>query len=287
MDSVHGTVDHAGPVHRGPVAIVACPISSELNLRPLRLPGLSYEGRRRERGARGSRFRAHQGSEGDGVAACRWSRWWWGELRCGLLEAQKWGKEEVGGGDAGAPFYNLGGGAGRPSVGGEWVAAVVRHNGGGNHFGRGSTRVVVGSDEGVLWPLRERKGRREVARPHARQWRRLWPSIWGGRRPGGARMLATGGGWLAGLADRLKPNGGVGKVAHREGRGGENQANSRKKILFKFLLNFGFGRTFENCIGSFDGICTRGFFLKSSRFYRDFRKMNICHAMICNLSKII
>jgi hypothetical protein len=148
MDSVHGTVDHAGPVHRGPVAIVACPISSELNLRPLRLPGLSYEGRRRERGARGSRFRAHQGSEGDGVATCRWSRWWWGELRCGLLEAQKWGKEAVGGGDAGAPFYNVGGGAGRPGVGGERVAAVVRHSGGGNHFGRGSTRVVVGSDEG-------------------------------------------------------------------------------------------------------------------------------------------
>jgi hypothetical protein len=32
---------------------------------------------------------------------------------------------------------------------------------------------------------------------------------------------------------------------------------------------------------------TREFFLKSSRFSRDFRKMNICHAMICTLTKII
>jgi hypothetical protein len=64
----------------------------------------------------------------------------------------------VGGADARAPFYRVGGGAGRPGIGGEWVAAVVHHNGGGGgRFGRGSARVVVGSDEGggVLRSLRE------------------------------------------------------------------------------------------------------------------------------------
>jgi hypothetical protein len=65
----------------------------------------------------------------------------------------------VSGADAVAPFYRVGGGAGRPGVGEEWVA-VVRHNGDeGGCFRRGSVGVVLGSDEGwgVLWPLRERK----------------------------------------------------------------------------------------------------------------------------------
>jgi hypothetical protein len=77
----------------------------------------------------------------------------------------------VGGVDARAPFYRVGGGAGRPGVGEEWVA-VVRHNGDeGGCFGRGSVGVVLGSDEGwgVLWPLRERKRHREAARAHERQ----------------------------------------------------------------------------------------------------------------------
>jgi hypothetical protein len=43
-------------------------------------------------------------------------------------------------------------------------------------------------------------------------------------------------------------------VAQREGRQASaenwNRANSRK-ILFKFLLNFGFGRTLENCTRRF------------------------------------
>jgi hypothetical protein len=89
-----------------------------------------------------------------------------GELWCGSLEAQKWGKEEwggaMGGWDARAPFYTIGGGAGWLGSGGEWAAAVVCHNGGGGgHFGRGSAEVVVGSDEGgcVLRPLWEWKGR--------------------------------------------------------------------------------------------------------------------------------
>jgi hypothetical protein len=72
MDLVHGAVDRTSLVHRGLVAIVVCPSSSELGLRPLRWLGLPDEGRRRERGARGSRFLAHQGSEGGGAMAHQW-----------------------------------------------------------------------------------------------------------------------------------------------------------------------------------------------------------------------
>jgi hypothetical protein len=78
----------------------------------------------------------------------------------------------VGGADARAPFYRVGWGAGRPGVGEEQATVVVSHNGDeGGHFRRGSTGVVVGSDEGggVLRPLQERKRRREVARAHARR----------------------------------------------------------------------------------------------------------------------
>jgi hypothetical protein len=80
VDSVHGAVDRADPVHHGLAAIAALP----------------NEGRRRERGARGpgSRLtgaqkvaeRRHVGGEGGGG----------GELRCGSLGARKWGKEEWG-----------------------------------------------------------------------------------------------------------------------------------------------------------------------------------------------
>jgi hypothetical protein len=56
--------------------------------------------------------------------------------------------EVVRGGDAGAPFYRVGGGAGRPGDGGERVVVMVHYNGGGSgRFGRGSTGAV-GSDEG-------------------------------------------------------------------------------------------------------------------------------------------
>jgi hypothetical protein len=45
----------------------------------------------------------------------------------------------VSGADAVAPFYRVGGGAGRPGVGEERAAAVVRYNGDdGGRFGRGS-----------------------------------------------------------------------------------------------------------------------------------------------------
>jgi hypothetical protein len=68
-------------------------------------------------------------------------------------------------------------------------------------------------------------------RVHLRQRR---PSVQGGRRPGGARVSSRGGGW-AGWADSW------------------SQANSRRrrKFLFEFLLNFGFGRTLGNCTWRF------------------------------------
>jgi hypothetical protein len=45
------------------------------------------------------------------------------------------------GANAGAPFYRVGGGAGRPSIGEERAAAVVRRNGDeGGRFGRGSAK---------------------------------------------------------------------------------------------------------------------------------------------------
>jgi hypothetical protein len=86
-------------------------------------------------------------------------------------------------------------------------------------------------------------------------------------------VSVRGGGWLVGPAGRLRPSEEAGKTAQRvgrreragkgwwpRGRGGESGPASRKlepgqlkkkKILFKFLLNFGFGRTLENCIGRF------------------------------------
>jgi hypothetical protein len=46
------------------------------------------------------------------------------------------------------PFYRVGGGAGRPGIGGEQAAAVVRHNGMKVAVSEGNRlRGVVGSDE--------------------------------------------------------------------------------------------------------------------------------------------
>jgi hypothetical protein len=96
---------------------------------------------------------------------------------------------------------------------------VVHHNGRGcDHFGRGSVRVVVGSDEGVglLQPLQSGSG---TERRHVRQWRRLRPSVQGGRRPGGVHMSAEG-------ASEGEPMGGEGRRARRglppRGRGGQS-----------------------------------------------------------------
>jgi hypothetical protein len=95
----------------------------------------------------------------------------------------------VRGGDAGVTFYRVGGGAGRPGDGGEWAAVVGRHDGGGGgRFDRGSPGVV-GSDEGVPWPFRERKGGlQEAASPHTQGGgggvgRSTWVGRWPSRGP--------------------------------------------------------------------------------------------------------
>jgi hypothetical protein len=123
MDSVHEAVDRAGPVHHGPAAIASCPSLAELSLQPLRWLGLPDEGRRRERGARvpGSELtgarkvveRRHISGEGGGGQSAGVGRF---RLRNG---ARRSGGGAVGGGDAGAPFYRVGGGAGPPGIGGE------------------------------------------------------------------------------------------------------------------------------------------------------------------------
>jgi hypothetical protein len=72
-----------------------------------------------------------------------------GALNAGLLGMRREGRRGGGGADARAPFYIVRGGVGRPGIGVERVAVVVRHIGDeGGRFRRGSTWVVVGSDEG-------------------------------------------------------------------------------------------------------------------------------------------
>jgi hypothetical protein len=117
---------------------------------------------------------------------------------------------------------------------------------------------VVGSDEGggVLRPLRELKGRGEVAHSRQRQW--LRPSV-------------LGGSWLAGSAG-LKAGTGPTK--------GKNPF----QISFKFWIWQNFAKLYREIFMNFGH---RVFFLKSFRFSRDFRKINICRVIICNLSKII
>jgi hypothetical protein len=102
------------------------------------------------------------------------------------------------------------------------VAAVVWHNGdGGGHFGRGSVGVVVGSDEGGMCSGHYGSGRgAERWRACAREAAAV--AVGPGRRTTGwGPCVSERGGWLAGPANRLRPSGGAGKVAQREGRGDE------------------------------------------------------------------
>jgi hypothetical protein len=67
-------------------------------------------------------------------------------------------------------------------------------------------------------------------------------------------------------------------AAQREGRrdwAGRLKAGTgpTQESPFQIFLNFGFGRTLENCTARFYGIWTQGFSLKSFKFSRDFRKM--------------
>jgi hypothetical protein len=86
------------------------------------------------------------------------------------IGARRSGGGAVGGGDAEAPFYRVGGGAGWPGDRGEQVAVGVHHNGGGGgRFGRGSVGAVVGMMRGVLRPFWEQKGGAGRWRAHARE----------------------------------------------------------------------------------------------------------------------
>jgi hypothetical protein len=124
--------------------------------------------------------------------------------RLGLrIGARSSGGEAVGGGNAGAQFYRVGGGAGWPSDVGKWAAAVVRHDcGGGSYFGRGSARVV-GSDEGggVLRLFQERKwgtGKQRACAHMRSLWQR-WPFGQGRKMTGqGSHVSKRGQGGLAG-----------------------------------------------------------------------------------------
>jgi hypothetical protein len=175
VDSVHGAVDHVDLVHRGLAAIAASPSSLELGLQLLRRSRLPDEGRRRKREARGSGFgltmarkaaeRRHNNGEGSGGGALSTAR-----SQC-RERGRRGGGGAVGGADAGAPFNRVRGGKMPPGIRQERAVMVVCHNGDeGGHLGRGSAGVVVGSDEAVLQPLRERKQRWEAERAHARQW---------------------------------------------------------------------------------------------------------------------
>jgi hypothetical protein len=197
----------------------------------------------------------------------------------------------VGGGDDGAPFYRVVGGAGRPDIRGEWVAVVVHHNGGGGgRFRRGSIGMVVGCDEGGGACSGRYGSKRGTGRRCAHAREAVAAAVGPGRKmTEQGSCVGERGGWLAGSPDRLRPSRGAGKAAQREGRvdglgeggdleGGRREQAGRLKAgteLWKIVQ------------GDFEGIWTWRFFLKSLTFSRDFRKMNICHAIICNLSKII
>jgi hypothetical protein len=90
------------------------------------------------------------------------------ELRIGVRRS---GGEAIGGGDAGAPFYMVGGGAWQPGNGGQLAVSVVCHDGcGGGCFERGSTRAVVGSDEGGCFGhFTSERGCQEVVRVLTRE----------------------------------------------------------------------------------------------------------------------
>jgi hypothetical protein len=129
-----------------------------------------------------------------------------GAGRSGLKNgARRSGGGAVRGGDVGAPFYRIGGGAGRSGIGGEQAVAVVHHNGGGcGRFRRVSTRVVVGSDEGGCsdrYGSRRGAGRR---RAHAREAVSVATTISPGRKMTGRGPHVIERGQLAGRVSQAE-----------------------------------------------------------------------------------
>jgi hypothetical protein len=132
--------------------------------------------------------------------------------RSGLgIGARRSGGEAVGGEDAGTPFYRVGAGAGQPGDGGEWAVAMVRHDGGGGgRLRRGSTRAMVGSDEGAASAISGVKGGREAARACTREAAMAAAAI----RPGeevdwaGPTCRRERAGWAGWPGQRPRPSGG-------------------------------------------------------------------------------
>jgi hypothetical protein len=108
-------------------------------------------------------------------------------------------------------------------------------------------------------------------------------STWGGRRPGGARLLVREG--KAAVAQWRGKGSGPTGVEGEVGRGwAESGAGPKfKKILFEFQLILQFGRTLENCTRRFRRNFNMGIFPKIFKAIQVFLKNEICHAMICNL----
>jgi hypothetical protein len=117
VDSVHGAVDHAGPVHCGPAAIVACPSLAfgRSGCRGCQMRGRGGKGEHGGSGfgLTGARKAAEQwriGGEGSGRESSSAGR---SGLRNGARRSEG---GAMGGGDTGAPFYRVRGGAGRPGI---------------------------------------------------------------------------------------------------------------------------------------------------------------------------
>jgi hypothetical protein len=104
---------------------------------------------------------------------------------------------------------------------------------------------------------------------------------WGGSPvagPGRRRSKREGGGvGLEGGRDQTQGGEMGSEPAEGQGPGGwvENQrwAQAQEEILFEFQLILEFGRTLENCTRRFRKKFAWGFFLKSSRLSKYFRKL--------------
>jgi hypothetical protein len=84
---------------------------------------------------------------------------------------------------------------------------------------RGTSRVVVGSDEGGCSGCYRSERGIGRQRAHACEAATIAAAIYPGRKMSRWGLRVSERGWLGGPAGRLRPSGGAGKVAQREGRG--------------------------------------------------------------------
>jgi hypothetical protein len=190
--------------------------------------------------------------------------------------------------------------AGWLGIGGERAAVVVRHNGGGGgRFRRGSTWVVVGSDAGGCSGCYGSGRGTRKQRTCACEAAVVAVAVGLGRKMTGWGPRVSERGRLAGWADQQaeaqrgsgegSPKGGEERAswewvaAKREGMGERairlkartGTTQEEKKSFSNFFYILDLAERWKMVQGDFDRIWTWGFFLKSSRFSRNFRKMNI------------